>query len=286
MSDLHLGHASGRAVLDDPAEVDRLRARIRTGDRLVLLGDVVEIDATRQAVIPARAVVERLADAVGPTGRVDVVAGNHDHEVVAPWLAARRASGRILCDQTTTDPADVGGIAGELYADLACPSALHHPGLWLAPGVYAWHGHYGDAHLHAGRTPVGFEAHDDALALNCVYHSRRHRRAGARREAPPRVPTRLGRAALAVTHAATITAQLRALRACGLSPRHLVYGHTHRASPRDGWASTGTVLHNSGSWLRPYPWIAASGIDGYLPRTLVILDMEGLRRERLDDVPS
>ena len=67
-------------MLDAVAEVDRL----------VLLGDMLELrhGAPREALAAARGLFEDLGRALGE-GELVIVAGNHDHALVEPWLARR-----------------------------------------------------------------------------------------------------------------------------------------------------------------------------------------------------
>ena len=80
-----------------------------------------------------------------------IVAGNHDHALVEPWLArrgeraragSRSASSRLL------EPAQVSPVL-ERIAEWAAPARVRvaYPGLWVRPDVYATHGHYLDCHL-------------------------------------------------------------------------------------------------------------------------------------------
>lgn len=120
-------------------------------DRLVLLGDVVELrhGPLREALSGSRPVLGELAAALGPGGEVVLVPGNHDHELLAAWLSRRALSDGpppALGLETAVD-----WRAGEALALL--PQALEpasvrvaYPGVWLRPDVYATHGHYLDLH--------------------------------------------------------------------------------------------------------------------------------------------
>jgi len=142
LSDLHLGSRSGHDVLRRPAALDALVGALDRVDRLVLLGDVVEL---RQA--PAAEVVEAarpVLEAIGAAmaGReVVVVAGNHDHLLVREWTLER---GRALGFDDDAEPSPPGR---RVVAALA-PATVRfaYPGIWLADGVYATHGHYLDVH--------------------------------------------------------------------------------------------------------------------------------------------
>jgi hypothetical protein len=131
-----------------------LCAALAGADRLVLLGDVVELrrGPAREALAIARPAVSELAAALAPGARVTIVPGNHDHRLLVPWLE-RRARDR--------DPAALGleaavdWRAGEPLARLAgwlAPPGsgvqldVAYPGCWLRNDVYATHGHYSDRH--------------------------------------------------------------------------------------------------------------------------------------------
>lgn len=151
VSDLHLG---GRSGIDLLARADiraPLLEELRDVDRLVLLGDVLELrhGPRRDAVAAARPFFEDLGRAMA--GReVVVVAGNHDHALVEPWLAQRAmdASPSPLTVEQRFAAAEASPALAALagWADPAQVVAAY-PGLWLRPDVYATHGHYLDCHL-------------------------------------------------------------------------------------------------------------------------------------------
>jgi predicted phosphodiesterase len=149
VSDLHLGAMGGRDVLRRPVALDILRAEVERADRLVLLGDVVELleGRPRKAMSLAREPLRVLGDAMGRGGEVVYVAGNHDHSVVRPWLRVRRAEGKRL-GLATRVPAHATAGLESLHSALG-PVRLRvqYPGTWLSPAVYATHGHYVDRHL-------------------------------------------------------------------------------------------------------------------------------------------
>ena len=99
ISDLHLGAASGEDVLRDPAVRRVLLEEIADADRVVLLGDVVELRdlALGVALDSARPFFEELGAALGDR-EVTIVPGNHDHRLAEPLLdrlsARRRPAAR------------------------------------------------------------------------------------------------------------------------------------------------------------------------------------------------
>jgi hypothetical protein len=151
LSDLHLG-AISRADLLRRAELREplLRAAERV-DRVVLLGDVLELrhGPPREALAAARPFFEELGRAMDGRELV-LVAGNHDHALVEPWLALRAElpEPAPLGLEQRLEPAEASPMARRL-ADWAAPASVRvaYPGLWLRPDVYATHGHYLDCHL-------------------------------------------------------------------------------------------------------------------------------------------
>jgi hypothetical protein len=79
-----------------------------------------------------------------------MVAGNHDHAFVEPWLARRGEEHEPppLRAEQMLEPAEVSP-ALERIASWVAPAQLRvaYPGLWVRPDVYAMHGHYLDCHL-------------------------------------------------------------------------------------------------------------------------------------------
>lgn len=117
----------------------------------MLLGDVLELrhGPQREALAAARPFFEDLGRALAGRELV-IVAGNHDHALVEPWLARRGQEHQPppLGVEQLLDPADASP-ALERIASWASPATVRvaYPGLWLRPDVYATHGHYLDCHL-------------------------------------------------------------------------------------------------------------------------------------------
>src|ERR1700759_2727721 len=90
LSDLHLGGAS-RSDLLRRAELRAPLLELAAGaDRVVLLGDVLELrhGPPREALAAARPFFEELGRTLAGKELV-LVAGNHDHALIEPWLASR-----------------------------------------------------------------------------------------------------------------------------------------------------------------------------------------------------
>lgn len=151
ISDLHLGSLLARDVLRRPEALAALEAQVARADRLVLLGDTLELLDGRpdEALNVAESVLPRLAGALGPSGQLVIVPGNHDHALVRPWVRQRIESGRPIAPASRV-PRSSSALLGALCA-LASPARVEvrYPGLWVAPGIYATHGHYVDRHLIA-----------------------------------------------------------------------------------------------------------------------------------------
>jgi hypothetical protein len=151
VSDLHLGVASDEDVLRDGAVRRILLDEIAGAERLVLLGDVVELRnlPVGPSLERARPFFEELGEALGDV-EVTLVPGNHDHRLAEPLLDGLSIAGEptigLEHDHTATGPA---ALLDEWLGRARLKIA--YPGLWLRDDVYATHGHYMDAHLKLPR---------------------------------------------------------------------------------------------------------------------------------------
>jgi predicted phosphodiesterase len=151
VSDLHLGAVSGADVLRRPLARASLIEAAQDVERLVLLGDVLELrhGPRRDALAVARPFFEELGRALA--GReIVVVAGNHDHALVESWLRVRdegsepqplQPEQRFSAQEASSMLATLASWAAPAHVSAA------YPGLWLREDVYATHGHYLDCHL-------------------------------------------------------------------------------------------------------------------------------------------
>jgi UDP-2,3-diacylglucosamine pyrophosphatase LpxH len=149
VSDLHLGAASGEDVLRDPAVRRALLEEIGGADRIVLLGDVVELRdlALGAALDSARPFFEELGAALGER-EVTIVPGNHDHRLAEPLLDRLSLAGASELGLEQRDDTPGNGAGATIDSWLGRASLrIAYPGLWLRDDVYATHGHYMDAHL-------------------------------------------------------------------------------------------------------------------------------------------
>jgi predicted phosphodiesterase len=147
VSDLHLGSAVGEDLLRD-AEIRRvLFDELGAADRLVLLGDVLELRELPLAKVleGSRPFFEELGEAM--SGRpVVLVPGNHDHRLAEPLLERHASAGEPLGLEQGAEPSDettarLAGWLGDAELQIA------YPGIWLRDDVYATHGHYMDCHM-------------------------------------------------------------------------------------------------------------------------------------------
>jgi hypothetical protein len=151
LSDLHLGGVSRADLLSRPALREPLLQAAADVDRVVLLGDVLELrhGPPREALAAAREFFEALGRVLAGKELV-LVAGNHDHALIEPWLARRAElpEPAPLGLEQLLEPAQASPMV-ERLAEWAAPANVRfaYPGLWIRPDVYAMHGHYLDCHL-------------------------------------------------------------------------------------------------------------------------------------------
>jgi predicted phosphodiesterase len=171
VSDFHLGALGERNVAQAAAWRERLVEAVSGADRVVLLGDVLELRHGPLASLLelGRPFFEEIGR--GAAGRrIVIVPGNHDHALAEPWLARLRLDGRTL-EAENEWPVEPGDGAAGRIADWM-PDAevtLAYPGLRLRPDVYATHGHYLDLHLTVPR----LESIGAAVMGRLVGHGRR-----------------------------------------------------------------------------------------------------------------
>ena len=128
ISDLHIGAGHGRAALNDSPVVEALAAAIATADRLVLLGDVIELrqGPIQDALAAASRVLPQLVSGLREGREVVMVFGNHDHQLQLQQEALSQIEWML--------------------SQHGASVRFEYPGLWLRDDVYAQHGHYLDRH--------------------------------------------------------------------------------------------------------------------------------------------
>ena len=148
LSDLHLGAGFDGDLVRRARFREPLLREAEGADEVVLLGDIIELrDRPLAEVLEiARPFFDELSDALDDASVV-YVPGNHDHQVIAPWLDRRRTEGhRPLGLEQRAEPEL--GIAAQLARLLPrAELTLAYPGVWVRPGIYATHGHYLDCHV-------------------------------------------------------------------------------------------------------------------------------------------
>lgn len=308
VSDLHLGSRLGHDVLRRPAALEALLTAIDDADRLVLLGDVVELLEGRpvQALAASQPVLRAIGARAGDR-EIVVVPGNHDAALIRPWIVAHRAE--LTVD--TRVPLDATPMLARLAGWLEPARVrVHHPGVWLSDRVWATHGHYLDRHLLPeaafgiargllGRLPrdeARPEDYDHAGGLSMT------RVEAALTSWLPRPLANLLEGVAEALRAATMPAvapltsrllgiQMRraALPALALVVHRLgvdadwvVFGHVHRRGPlptddASQWGgSEGPRIVNTGSWVHePRLVHRASPPHPYWPGGAVVIDGDG-----------
>ncbi len=137
-------------MLRGEESLEALVGAVNDVDRLVLLGDVVELrhGPMRDALAAARPVLEAVGRGLPAGAEVVIVPGNHDHQLLSAWFE-RRAGDAPPPGLGLEAPVEWEG--GDTLATLASwlgPARVRcaYPGVWLRDDVYATHGHYLDRH--------------------------------------------------------------------------------------------------------------------------------------------
>jgi hypothetical protein len=177
-------------VLGDARARERLLAAVAQTERLVLLGDTVELRERpwREVLGAARPTLSALGEALPSGGSVVLVGGNHDHGLLAPALARRSVAEPApapLGAESEIEPLPGEALAHVCAALGADRVRIRYPGTWLRDDVYATHGHHLDRHTtvptlerlaigavarHAGERPGGpASAEDYEAVLGPVY---------------------------------------------------------------------------------------------------------------------
>ncbi|MEA2212939.1 MAG: hypothetical protein QOF83_2887 [Solirubrobacteraceae bacterium] len=147
-------------MLREPVALDGLIRALEGADRLVLLGDLLELRHGPEAAAVAVAAepLQRIGAALGASRQVVYVPGNHDHHVLAGWFDRRAWVAADGHPGALRQPASLGletavdSVPSETLGRLAALLApaqvsVSYPGVWLRRDVYATHGHYLDVHM-------------------------------------------------------------------------------------------------------------------------------------------
>jgi UDP-2,3-diacylglucosamine pyrophosphatase LpxH len=318
VSDLHLGARVQHSVLSRPEPLERLLAAVGDVDRLVLLGDVVELlerrpEGAMQAAAPTlRAIGARL----GSDREVLVVPGNHDVALVSGWM--RRRAAELTVD--TPIPRHASAALSAL-SDWLSPAQVRvqYPGAWLSDRVWATHGHYIGRRVRADgprARPIDFEG----VSRNWTLH---RIEAGIMRTLPAPaatvtedlaelaraftmpLPRRLLHRRMSPMTSALLALQVRrasiptladVAARLGVDADWILFGHVHRLGPLAGdrpgeWQGPGgrPSIANTGSWVyEPLLVHHVTPPHPYWPGGSVLLEDSAppVAQGLLDDLPA
>ncbi len=267
ISDLHLGMRYERDVLRRTAPLAVLLEALADVQRLVLLGDVVELSErhSADAMRVAEPVLRALGRRLGPDREVILVPGNHDRRFVAPWI--QEMGDRLSVDSSPPLDATPELAAASSWLAPAQVSA-RYPGVWLSERVWATHGHYLNRDLvpawslgitrgHLGRLPrEAARPIDYEPAGGRSVRSAHEAFSGALPEPLAGAADRLGVLARAATMAkasrkllrpelaransgllslqtkvASIPALIHVTQCLGIDADYVIFGHVHRLGP-------------------------------------------------------
>ncbi len=149
VSDLHLGTLVSTDLVRDPELCVTLLDELSAADRVVLLGDILELRDRPVGEILERgsAFLELLGTAVG-NGEVVWVPGNHDHRLAEPLLDGHSLARPELPLKLSHRFHPTTDLAAEI-AERVRPAhfTLAYPGLYVRDDVWVTHGHYLDCHI-------------------------------------------------------------------------------------------------------------------------------------------
>jgi Calcineurin-like phosphoesterase superfamily domain len=305
VSDLHLGNRSQADLLRRPEIRERLIEELDGVDHVVLLGDSIELrdGPPAEALEVAAPFFEQLGEVMAGR-RVTVVAGNHDYQLASPWLARRRrAGGAPLGLEELSVPAAADPLGWLARRMGRAEVVLAYPGTWLRPDVYATHGHYLDCHndvltfeciarraaeiltrepRDGYREPADYEAVLGPVyrAIYRVAQSRRTRSAARSTKALVRWWETLA-GYRGPRRRPGLGAMAQVVDGLGIRAAYVVFGHLHRAGPRDAdsgqWTTPGGVrLVNSGSWVYEPAYLGPAPAESeYWPGTCVLFGGDG-----------
>jgi hypothetical protein len=253
-----------------PEPLHRLLHALEGVERLVLLGDIVELleKPAERAMDDAEPILRLIGRTLGVDREVIFVPGNHDRALVANWI---RRVGADLAPASRV-PLDATPELARLVSWLAPARVrVHYPGVWLTPGVWATHGHYLDRHLlpeaafgvtrgllgrvpRPGAVPIDYElaGGPSASRLEAFLIKTLPRPLAAlaedlaeliRASTMPLAPQRLLRPGMARFTASVLGAQMRraslpalshVVGRLGVDADWVLFGHVHRLGPLPG----------------------------------------------------
>jgi UDP-2,3-diacylglucosamine pyrophosphatase LpxH len=315
ISDLHIGGRLNHGVLTRPEPLRRLLLALDDVDRLVLLGDVVELMEGRaqQAMEIAEPIIRALGARLGPDREAVVIPGNHDGPLVKSWVRRR---GSELTADTLVEPSATPVL--DRVCSWLAPArvSVRYPGAWLSEKVWATHGHYLDLHLlpvsaygiargllgrppKTSALPIDYELTrrpsltrttrwmprpvaallDDAAELLRASTMPRIQRGLLHRRIAPLTAMLLGMQ----MRRASIPALARVVHRLGVDADWVVFGHVHRLGPLAGddleqWRGPGgrPRIVNTGSWVyEPLLLHRVRPPHPYWPGGAVLLEPDG-----------
>jgi UDP-2,3-diacylglucosamine pyrophosphatase LpxH len=307
ISDLHLGQQGGISVLERPGPLQVLLENLARYDRLVLLGDIVELQELHGShTFPiAEPILRAISGALRPGAEIVLVPGNHDHGLIRDWSRARGAA----LEREAVVPHAASPLLAQLADWLGGERVqVRYPGVWLTDQVWATHGHYLNYYLRpissVGVLARGHRRTPAEPRLPGDYESiprspaKPHMRDGL---PPQRWVDHLAPPVLAPVTAQLLARQMRrhslpalaqAAHALGVQSTWVVFGHVHRLGPLAGdepgpWLGVDgrQQLLNTGSWRYepaighhlhpPHPYWPGGAVvieDDGIPRAVGLLD--------------
>lgn len=310
ISDLHIGQPGGTAVLERSRPLQILTDTLAGYDRLVLLGDTVELTEGHWAhsALTAAPILRRLGQAVG---KIVLLPGNHDHPLVEPWA---HAQGQALAREASV-PTDVSPQLREITGWLGQSGAeveVRYPGIWLSDTVWATHGHYLNHFLRPvssfGRLPKEQRATPPPMTPSQFEHVAYSDLRVELTEGPPEprwhdklMPRQLApiiswgldlqvrRHALPAFGQATVALGIGADHGPADGPQrraqYAIFGHIHRFgplpldNPREWRTADGVQLLNTGAWRYEPVLVGGAGtLHPYWPGGAIAIGEDGIPR--------
>ena len=299
-------------MLEQPGPLERLLAEVQRAERVVLLGDIVELVESRaaNALTRARPILDAIGQRLGRDGEIVLVPGNHDRSLIRGWL---RHSAHSL-EPATVVPKDASPVLEQVVGWLGGKRVtVSYPGVWLGERIWATHGHYLDRHLipvanwgrlrgrrgalpddtgraadyeRLGRGPVGSLIRwlpgpvADGLDALGAYARATTMPAIQQGVLDPRFAPLTSTLLSLQMRRHALPALARVVRRLRVEAEWVVFGHVHRLGPLDGddpaqWQGPedGPMFVNTGSWMyEPRLVHRAAPPHPYWPGGAVVLE--------------